>query len=499
MLQVIIKNNVNKVYNFSEKYGIMIISKKRKGTNMSVSDMIICILFTTFAASYAWGMRGTVMGGEKGAMLPGAFIGLILAWFSGGAIRENFWIPAAAGLMGMTFGGTEPYGETIGMVLHRGRPDHNPAKGYFGLAFKGALWFSICGGFIAISLASMSKNIYKTSDLVVFMLLVPAIQQTGYRVFNQPYDKEKGIYPKIFYSLTRREEWGSNLALLIAMLAFAVIRGDDFTLAMIAGGFFFGAVGWLVAMKFYVLSAFPMKNGKYILGMLSEKKLVDGWKIMEFTLGAIGGFGLALTYCVRFVFVEKYNEAIALGGVRTLPVSLEKFMPFICILLSLGIVGVNLYAFICDRKNKRVNSFVCDLIERPLYNVIPMIFVLLGSQFTAKYSTVFILVFVLAVKCFFDRFPESKLLPLAGVILTSVCALVFAGCFYPAFCTPSVIIIIGTVPYLITELICVIWKAPRMGRTATDVVFKTPFITVYPFMVLQSILIIIFSIKKFII
>ena len=61
-------------------------------------------------------MRGAVIGGEKGAMLPGAFIGLILAWFSGGGIRECFWIPAAAGLMGMTFGGIEPYGETIGMV-----------------------------------------------------------------------------------------------------------------------------------------------------------------------------------------------------------------------------------------------------------------------------------------------------------------------------------------------------------------------------------------------
>ena len=195
---------------------------------MSISDAIICVLFTTLAASYAWGMRGTVIGGEKGAMLPGAFIGLILAWFSDGGIRENFWIPAAAGLMGMTFGGTEPYGETIGMVLHRGRPDYNPRKGCFGLAFKGALWFSICGGFIAISLASMSKTVYSTLDPVIFMIFVPVIQQIGYRIFNQPYDKEKRIYPRIFYSLTRREEWGSNLALLILMIAFAVIKLDFF-------------------------------------------------------------------------------------------------------------------------------------------------------------------------------------------------------------------------------------------------------------------------------
>ena len=464
---------------------------------MNISDMIICILFTTFAASYAWGMRGTVIGGEKGAMLPGAFIGLFLAWFSGGEIRENFWIPAAAGLMGMTFGGTEPYGETIGMVLHRGRPDHNPVKGYFGLAFKGALWFSICGGFIAISLAAMSKSIYSTRELVIFVLLIPAIQQIGYKIFNQPYDKEKGIYPKIFYSLTRREEWGSNLALLIAMSAFAVIKGDNFTLAMIAGGFFFGAVGWLVAMKFYVISSYPMKNGKYILGKIKEKNLVDGWKIMEFTLGAIGGFGLALTYCVRFEFVEKYNEAIALNGISELPENFEKFMPVICAVFAFGIVCVNLYSMICERKGKEINFYKCDLVERAFYNILPMFFVLLGSQFAAIYSTVFMLVFVLAVKCVFDRFPESKMLPLAAVILTAVCSVVFAGCFNADLCTPFNIVLIGTVPYLITELISVTWEVTRKGGKASEVIFKTSFVTVYPFLIAQSIFIIVFSFKIF--
>lgn len=101
---------------------------------MDFSTALLCVIFTTFASCYAWGMRGAVIGGEKGAMLPGAFIGLILALFSGGTISEYFWIPAAAAAMGMTYGGTEPYGETIGMVLHRDRP----IKGYTGLAMKGA-------------------------------------------------------------------------------------------------------------------------------------------------------------------------------------------------------------------------------------------------------------------------------------------------------------------------------------------------------------------------
>ena len=105
-----------------------------------------------------------------------------------------------------------------------------------------------------------------------------------------------------------------------------------------------------------------------------------------------------------FEFVEKYNESIALNGIRTLPDSVEKFMPFICAFFAFGIVGVNLYSMISERKNRDFNSFLCDRIERVFYNILPMVFVLLGSRFAAVYSTVFMLVFVLAVKCIFDRF-----------------------------------------------------------------------------------------------
>ena len=48
---------------------------------MGFFDAAVCILFTTLAASYAWGMRGAVIGGEKGAMLPGciyrSYFGLV--------------------------------------------------------------------------------------------------------------------------------------------------------------------------------------------------------------------------------------------------------------------------------------------------------------------------------------------------------------------------------------------------------------------------------------
>ncbi len=457
---------------------------------MELTTALICIFFTTFAASYAWGMRGAVIGGEKGAMLPGAFIGLILAWFSGGAIRECFWIPAAAGLMGMTYGGTEPYGETIGMVLHRGRPDYRPIKGYTGLAMKGAFWFSICGGFIGISLAAMANGIYKTSDLVVFCLLIPVIQKIGYNIFNMPYDKEKGIYPRIFYSLTRREEWGSNLTLIIAMMTLAIIRGDDFTLALMGSGFFFGGLGWLVAMKCYVLTVFPLKNGKYIFGKLLHKGLVDGWKIMEFVLGAFGGFGLSLAYCTQFELVEKYNVIISTDGRRFPDETFNDFIPFIIIACILGVLAINVYQFVCERKDKKVNRFLCDRLERPLYNVIPMLLVLLGSMLTAKIMTAFMLLFVCGMKCAFDRFENAKLLPVGHAVIFSLCAAAFAGCFFNVY-SPLFLVTVGTVPYLIAELASSMWRNAKKGKKLRNLLTETTFATVYPCFVIQSAVILI--------
>lgn len=453
---------------------------------MGFFEAVACVLFTTLAASYGWGMRGAVIGGEKGAMLPGAFIGLILAWSSGGGIRECFWIPAAAGLMGMTFGGIESYGETIGMVLHRGRNDYSPIKGYSGLAFKGALWFSICGGFIAVSLSAMSGAIYSASDIVAFCLLIPVIQQIGYRIFNCPYDKEKGIHPKMYFSLTRREEWGSNFTLLVSMLAMAVIRGDDLALAMIAGGFFFGGVGWLAAMKLYVLSVFPLKSGKYLFGRLREKGLIDGWKNMEFALGAVGGFGLSLAFCVNYETVNEYNSIIAANGRFNALQLAEGAMPYIMAAAAILILSVNAFQLICSRKGKKISGFTCDLVERPLYNVLPMLLVLLGSQVAARLMTVFMLIFACALKCAFDIFDKSKLSLLWQTLLIAGSAATFAADIFLGGFGAFWIIFAGTAPYLAAELIHTLYEGRIKGIAVKITLTKTPFALVFSCFAVQS-------------
>lgn len=456
---------------------------------MRISDAVICILLTTLAASYGWGMRGSLVGGEKGAMLPGALIGLVLGWFYGyGSVSV-----AAAGLMGMTFGGTETYGETIGFVLHRGRDDYNPVRGYIGLAFKGALWFAVCGAFLGIVL---SYGVYEHSEIYLFCLLIPVMQVVGQLVFNRPYSPEKNKFPKIYFSKTRREEWGGNLLMLIALVIMAIVNKDYFTLILVAGGFIFGAIGWLVAMRAYVAAVFPLKNGKYLFGKLYHKGLIDGWKLMEFTLGAFGGFGLSLVYCLGYGYVEIYKDRASLDGVEFANEYLQDWIPIICIACVIGIVAVNLISFICDKKGKEVNSYVLDHIERPFYNVIPMMFVLVGNYYTAKFATVFMLVFVVVNKLIFDRFKKVNLISiLIGVTVCAATYMYFVGSIRGV--NPIDIIFAGTLTYLAGEIIWIISKQGRHGKSLKDAVTKTPFATVFPTFVIMSLMIIILSVKIF--
>jgi len=463
---------------------------------MDFLNALICVAFSTLVSCYAWGMRGALIGGEKGAMLPGAFIGTVLAWFAGGEIRESFWIVSAAGLMGMSFGGIETYGETIGMVLHRGRSDYRPIKGYSGLAVKGALWFSICGGFIAMSISAMGGK-YSVFDIVVFCLLIPAMQQVGYAIFNKPYDKEKGIHPKVYYSVTRREEWGSNLTVLLAMMLTAIIKNDTLMLTMISSGLVSGGIGWIVAMRAYECSVFQMKNGKYLFNKLYAKGIFDGWKLMEFILGAFGGLGIAVGFCSQYEIIKVYNNSIAENGRFSPLADYESIMYAVAALLALAVLAVNVYQFACEKAGKKVNYYICDQIERPLYNVIPMLLVLLGSLAVSRIMTVFMLVLVCIIKCVFDRFAEAKSIYVFQIISIALCGGVFAGDILLGGYKPIVIMLAGTVPYLVAEFICAVYESRKKQIAVKETITKTAFATVYTCFAVMSIVVLIVSYKIF--
>lgn len=450
---------------------------------MSFGNAVICILFSTLAVSYGWGMRGSLIGGEKGAMLPGALIGLILGWFSG----PGYLGAAAAGLMGMTFGGTETYGETIGFVLH----GDNPKKGYEGLALKGGLWFSLCGGFIGISL---SYGVYSESDIYVFCLLIPLMQIIGSRVFNTPIDPKNNKFPKFYFSKTRREEWGGNVFTIIAMAIMSALKNDYLTLILMAGGFVFGAIGWLVAMRAYVMAVNPLKNGKYLFGKLYHKGLIDGWKLMEFILGAFGGFGLSLAFCLGYDFVEAYKEKASVEGVEFANEYVSEWIPVFCIVCLIGIISANLISFICDKKGKKLNSLWVDRVERVYYNVIPMMFVLNGAYYPALFMTAFMLIFVIVNKLVFDRFEKVNFVSI--LIFAAVTVSAYILCVENSVSAFG-IVLAGTLPYLAGEAVWIMSKQGRNGKTVKEALTKTSLATVYPCFAVMSIILIAASYKIF--
>lgn len=454
---------------------------------MDFSTILICIGFATLAVSYGWGMRGTVIGGEKGAMLPGLYLGLVLAWFAGGGIRENFLIPAAAGLMGMSFGGIEPYGDTIHTVLCVNDKEHyNPVKGYTGLAVKGGLWFGVAGGFIAFSMSAMSGR-YSAIGIVVFCLLIPAVGLLGYRIFNCPYDRENGKFPAIYFSFESREEWGSNLAIMLMMLGIGIVKNDNLLISLISAGFASGFIGWLVAMKLYCLSVFPMKNGKYIFGEKFGRNRVDGWKIMEFTLGAIGALGISFVFCLSGNEINAINEAIADNGVFSPIAKAEPFMPFVILGCAAVIIGINIFEYIVEKKGGSYNSFVMDLVERPFFNVVPMLFVLLGSNYAARLMTVFMLIFVLAVKNIADRFTKEKSIILPAVIFISATVITLVLDFVKGGFSAFDIIFAGGLPYIAAELFHRYYHDKRTtGKNAKELFSEGSYPVVMSFMIIQT-------------
>ena len=106
------------------------------------------------------------------------------------------------------------------------------------------------------------------------------------------------------------------------------------------------------------------------------------------------------------------------------------------------------------------------------------------------------LVFVVVNKLIFDRFKKVNLLSI--LIGAGVCAatlMCFAGGIGGV--KPIAVVLVGTIPYLAGEIIWILSKQGRHGKSLKDAVTKTPFATVFPAFVVMSAAIIIISFKIF--
>ncbi|HOU10018.1 MAG TPA: hypothetical protein PL044_10525 [Clostridiales bacterium] len=393
---------------------------------MNFSTAALFIGLSAVAGSYGWGMRGCKIGGEKGALLPGAFLGLLFAWFAPAeTIRDHFWLITAAGALGMAFGGTETYGQTLGFVVSK-KPPENYAKGMTGVLVKGALWFGIFGSVVGIALGAAAGERYRAGDIIVLLALFIPVKLLGTLIFNKPLDPSKNRYPKIYFSAGRQEEWGGLLLMLVSLVVLMAYRGDAFALWLCLAGVLSGSAGWFIGLSLFALANHPLNSGRYFYGPLQKKGYISGWKIMEFTLGAAGGLGISVCYVLKYELLRANLAPLKLGGALWNPLGgLSRPLSWAAFALFFVPMLQHLFYYLekhrkGDQKRYHAAGAAFEWLEMPFLLCFPLALVLLGSVETARLVSFFLLFWVIVEMDFFERaaFEKSRWLwfvPLMGL------------------------------------------------------------------------------------
>lgn len=400
---------------------------------MDIISATFLVLAIVPAASYGWGMRGTTIGGEKGAMLPGALIGGLLAIFSDILIvQEHFYIFSALGAIAMYFGGCMTYGETLAFSMSA-RPAENMKKGLIALLVKGALWFGCFGAIFATGVCAVCGK-FNLVELLLIFLITPILSVLFYKLFNKPLDIEENKYPKIYFSKTRQESWGAMLGIFVSLYAFGIINLDLFSIVFPLCCALFGGAGWVLGQLLQVYSKHYAESSKGIFGRLfAESRGVDPWKEMECVLGAFGGLGAAIGFILSYdsfkdtVFCLELNS-----GLKPLnnTLSIILFVIWLILLLvdmvhyfikkpytqeelnsllSVGKISKKIYqsklSQAVDVIPKWYNIYKKTLepIEFVLYATLPFIMICLGSIQTAQTMSFFIIYWVIVQEVAFEK------------------------------------------------------------------------------------------------
>ncbi len=395
---------------------------------------VIFIIFSMLAMCFGWGIRGSAIGGEKGAMLPGAFMGIMCVWYTGSELlMENVFLFAAACALGYFYGGMEPYASTMALVLHHDKPRYNPPMGYLALAFKGTIWGGLGSAFLGISFSAMSGVVYKWYDFVIFFALVPLSQEIGYRIFNTPYDPEHGRMPKIGFSEDSREEWGRNVVIIAELLIMMIVRRDIFSIIMWLGGMLFGAIGWVIGIGLYDKECHPLKNGKRMFGKLDELDMIDGWKMMELVQGLAQGFGISVAFVLGWPIAKENMAGAEANGTlwHPIPQNIDTILSWVfCALIILTI-----FLFIIPYRrngNKITRAFgevdmnIVEVLERPCYMVFPLALIMLGSTTMASIICCFAMYYVIAQHDGLERYWDYKGIKFIRIFLILVGAVLLA-------------------------------------------------------------------------
>ncbi|MBX7258826.1 MAG: hypothetical protein K1Y02_20860 [Candidatus Hydrogenedentes bacterium] len=260
------------------------------------------VICTSLAGGMGWGIRGQY-GHETGAMIAGVLVCLVIVLT---LCRNTNALTAARavalGTIAMGFGGTETYGQTIGLT-------QNPemignwsafAWGMLGLAIKGSVWIGFCGLFLGMGLGGKR---YRAHEMLAVMLGALLAYKVGVMLLNSPYDLASRQLPRIYFSATwelypnqadpkpRYEAWGGIWFAMLFVMAYAgMLKKDGLAWRLGLWGLLGGALGFPLGQcvqAYHAWNAESFTEGVW--------KILNWWNCMEttfgLTMGAILGLG----------------------------------------------------------------------------------------------------------------------------------------------------------------------------------------------------------------
>ena len=266
--------------------------------------LLVAILLTAMAAGMGWGIRGQY-GHGTGAMIAGVLCGLTLVMLFWPRISSLAGAQAAALFtIAISFGGTMTYGQTVGLT-HDGPLIGNWGAlgwGMLGLAVKGGIWIGFAGLFLGMATSSVR---YRSGELALLMWCGIFVLFLGVYIFNQPYDPENRLLPRIYFSddwrwepdselKPRREIWGGLLMVLVAFISYAGIFKRDVLACRIGlWAVLAGALGFPAGQ---CVQAFHAWNPEFFQQPYLSKftQYFNWWNMMETTFGVVFGSVLAL-------------------------------------------------------------------------------------------------------------------------------------------------------------------------------------------------------------
>ena len=250
-----------------------------------------------------WGIRGQY-GHETGAMIAGVLVGFVLVLFylpNASSLKAARTVALLA--LGVSFGGSMTYGQTIGLTHDAPLIGNWSALcwGLCGLFIKGGIWIGFAGAFLGLAL---SGKRYQPWELLLVMLAMLVLWMLGIWLINTPYDPANKVLPSVYFSDSwkfepdgelkpRREIWGGLFLALVGLTSyFHLVRRDLLARNMALIGFLSGGFGFPIGQS---VQAFHAWNPElYRSGWLGKlDPFMNWWNMMETSFGAIFGGLLA--------------------------------------------------------------------------------------------------------------------------------------------------------------------------------------------------------------